>query len=405
MRSLGGVVAASRSESHGVAFVRKAVQHLLEHSVPTLPTLVNRGDRVLVKVNMGCSGARLPEQRYTTHPALAEAIIDALLDCGAIVSFGDDVARAGKYTEGIYKSTGMADVAKRTGASLIDFVAAGAREVTGRLLYPRSYLITNAYFEADVVINIANCRSHVGIAMSGAIKNMFGCVIGLRKQHIHNVFLGDAREFGRAIADIYSVIPADFSFLDLTSVSDGESIHRVGLILASTDAVALDAVAAHSIGYEDLPIWVTHYAGKFGVGCDDIGQISIRGIDLDEVEKPHLKRPPVSSVKASTYDRITAAVNNTFLRPRPVIAAAECTGCGECIERCPVDCIEVFPGNTYRINRRDCVDCGCCLKVCDVQAVKLQFVGLAKGIRALTNRLPEKIDLKPPHHLDPAPSN
>ena len=59
--------------------------------------------------------------------------------------------------------------------------------------------------------------------MSGAIKNMFGCVIGLRKQHIHNVFLGDAARFGRAIADIYSVIPADFSFLDLTSVSDGES--------------------------------------------------------------------------------------------------------------------------------------------------------------------------------------
>ena len=352
---------------------------------------------------MGCSGARLPEQRYTTHPAVAEAIIEALLDCGAIVSFGDDVARAGKHTQGIYKSTGMADVAKRTGASLIDFVSAGAHEVRGRLLYPRTYLITNAYFEADVVINIANCRSHPGIAMSGAIKNMFGCVIGLRKQHIHNVFLGDATRFGRAIADIYSVIPADFSFLDLTSVSDGELVHNVGLLLASADAVALDTVAAHVIGYGDLPLWVTHYASKFGLGCDEIGQISIRGLDWREVEKPQLKRPLVSGTKASTYDRVSAAINNTVLRPRPVIAAADCTGCGDCIRRCPVDCIEISAANTYRIDRRNCVDCGCCLKVCDADAVNLQFVGLARGIRLLANRLPEKIDPKAPNRLDPAP--
>ena len=111
---------------------------------------------------------------------MVEALIRLLQDCGAVVSFGDDIARAGKHYEQIWKVTGMREVAKRTGATLVDFVSAGAREVRGGLLYPRKYLVTNCYFEADVVINFANCRSHANIVMSGAIKNMFGCVVGLR---------------------------------------------------------------------------------------------------------------------------------------------------------------------------------------------------------------------------------
>ena len=64
---------------------------------------------MLVKVNLGCSGSRSPANRLTTHPAVAEAIIEALLDCGARVSFGDDVSRAGQYCDAVYEATGMAE--------------------------------------------------------------------------------------------------------------------------------------------------------------------------------------------------------------------------------------------------------------------------------------------------------
>jgi uncharacterized protein (DUF362 family)/NAD-dependent dihydropyrimidine dehydrogenase PreA subunit len=384
------------------------MRHLLDHLSPSLSAIVARGDRVLVKVNMGCSGGRDPKDRVTTHPRVVEALINALLDCGAHVSFGDDVARAGKHYEQIYRATGMLDVAKRTGASLVDFVAAGGREVRGGLFYPRKYLVTNAYFEADVVINAASCRSHAGVGMSGAIKNMFGCVLGLRKQSIHNLFPNDPRRFARAIADIHRTVQADLSFLDLTTVAEGAGINFVvrpaGLMLASTDPVALDTVAAHAIGYENLPIWTTYYANKFGVGCNDIEQIRIQGLEWSTFEKPRLKHPWISSTKPSAYDLITAAVNNTVLRPRPAIIEASCTGCGDCVERCPVDCIEPVPTGTYRIDLANCVDCGCCLKTCEMDAVNLEHVGLGKAIRILANRLPEKIEPKAPNLLDPAPN-
>ncbi len=302
----------------------------------------------------------------------------------------------------------MSDVAKRTGASLIDFVSVGAREVRGGLLYPRKYLVTNAYFEADVVINAANCRSHAGIGMSGAIKNMFGCVVGLRKLLIHNLFPGDTRKFGRAIADIHRVIPADISFLDLTTVLEGhlngKSIQPVGLMLASTDPVALDTVAAQTIGYQDVPIWTTHYGNELGVGCNDLEQISVRGIDWSSFEKPRLKYPRLSgNSRPPVYDHIKGLANHTVLRPRPVITEAKCTGCGDCVTRCPVRCIEPVGEKAYAINLKECADCGCCLKVCDAEAVNLEYVGMGRAIRLLTNRLPEKVDLPGANQFDPAP--
>jgi len=386
------VVAAARNERHTTDSVARAVRDLLDHLDVPLPRRVKRGDRVLVKVNMGCSGHRDPELRLTTHPTVVEAIIKSLLDCGAVVSFGDDVSRSGKHSGSIAERTGMSEVARRTGAKLIDFVAAGAREVRGGLLYPRTYLVTNAYFDADFVINASSCRSGpVVVGMSAAVKNMFGCVVGLRKQLIHNLFDIDPPQFGRAIADIHRVVQADLSFVDLTTVAEAGGItlavRPVGLMLAGTDPVALDTVAAHAIGYEDVPIWTTYYGNKIGLGCGDIGKIGIRGLDWDLFEKRRLQYPFIRPVvKRSPYDRVSRAVNNTLLRPRPVVAASKCTGCGDCVQRCPVNCIEPAPNNVYRINLNSCVDCGCCVKVCDPAAVQLEFVGMAKAVRHLLGK-------------------
>lgn len=398
-------VAAARNQAHNPESVAKALEELLSAMQPPLDALVKHGDRVLIKVNMGCSGARKPEDRFTTHPEWVEALIHSLQRLGARVSFGDDVARAGKHCDNIWKTTGMWDVARKTGASLIDFVSAGAREVQGGFLYPRKYLITKAYFEADVVINAANCRSHANIGMSGAIKNMFGCVVGTRKVLIHTLFPGDVERFGRTIADIHRVIPADVSFLDLTTVLEGhgvaDKVRTVGLVLASTDPVALDTVAAQAIGYENLDIWPTYYGGKLGLGCNDLEQIRIRGLDWNTFAKQRLEHPRIISMsRPGIYGRLTTALNKTILRPSPVITPNKCTGCGDCAARCPVHCIAPQAGHVYKIDLRSCVDCGCCLKVCEEGAVNLEFVGLAKTIRGVVKG---SVDPYGSAGLDPSP--
>jgi len=127
------VVGATRNESYDIRSFRTALRNCLDNLEHPLSHVVKYGDRVLVKVNMGCSGARDPAFRQTTHPTFVEATIEALLDCGARVGFGDDVARVGLHADALSRATGMATVATRTGATLVDFVARGAREVASGL--------------------------------------------------------------------------------------------------------------------------------------------------------------------------------------------------------------------------------------------------------------------------------
>src|SRR5437870_3187848 len=79
-------VAAACNNSHAREAMAAAVCSVVEHLDPPLSSLVRRGDRVLVKVNMGCMGFRDPEERFTSHPSYVEAIIECLLDCGAHVT-------------------------------------------------------------------------------------------------------------------------------------------------------------------------------------------------------------------------------------------------------------------------------------------------------------------------------
>jgi Na+-translocating ferredoxin:NAD+ oxidoreductase RNF subunit RnfB len=67
------------------------------------------------------------------------------------------------------------------------------------------------------------------------------------------------------------------------------------------------------------------------------------------------------------------------LIPRDVIMAtyflreteeAECTGCGDCVEPCPVKCLEVVD-DTARVETEWCIGCGVCIDKCAAGAARL----------------------------------
>ena len=48
-----------------------------------------------------------------------------------------------------------------------------------------------------------------------------------------------------------------------------------------------------------------------------------------------------------------------------------CTGCGACVEVCPVDAIAVRDGKAH-IDAEECVECGVCQGECPTDAISLE---------------------------------
>ena len=54
-----------------------------------------------------------------------------------------------------------------------------------------------------------------------------------------------------------------------------------------------------------------------------------------------------------------------------VVNAEECTGCGACVDVCPVEAIELNDDGIAVIDDDACTDCGACVEECPAEAISL----------------------------------
>jgi ferredoxin len=51
----------------------------------------------------------------------------------------------------------------------------------------------------------------------------------------------------------------------------------------------------------------------------------------------------------------------------------ECTGCGTCVEECPVEAIAIDEEEGCAVvDEEECVDCGACEEACPIQAIEIR---------------------------------
>ena len=49
----------------------------------------------------------------------------------------------------------------------------------------------------------------------------------------------------------------------------------------------------------------------------------------------------------------------------------KCTGCGSCVEVCPVEAIKI-EDDKAKVDENECVDCGTCIDECQAEALSLE---------------------------------
>ncbi|NWF56861.1 MAG: 4Fe-4S binding protein [Syntrophaceae bacterium] len=57
----------------------------------------------------------------------------------------------------------------------------------------------------------------------------------------------------------------------------------------------------------------------------------------------------------------------------PEIDPAKCTGCGECIEECPTQAVELLEGKAVIARPDDCCYCTNCESLCPEEAIRCPF--------------------------------
>lgn len=131
---------------------------------------------------------------------------------------------------------------------------------------------------SDCLISVAKLKTHVDYLYTGVLKNQYGFLLGSRAQY-HGFM-------SRVVVDLNRFYKPDLSIIDGFigmegfGPTDGVPKH-VGVIIASKDPVAADAVAARIIGIKPPKIGYVKYAEKKGIGTWK--NIKVVGCNVDEV--------------------------------------------------------------------------------------------------------------------------
>ena len=105
----------------------------------------------------------------------------------------------------------------------------------------------------DFIVSVPKLKTHGLTQYTGAIKNMMGTIPGNGKKNVH-LIAPKADGFAKALVDIFQMSPPHLIVMDAIVGMGGNGPNagqprKVGLILASRDSVAMDAVASSIIGF------------------------------------------------------------------------------------------------------------------------------------------------------------
>jgi uncharacterized protein (DUF362 family)/NAD-dependent dihydropyrimidine dehydrogenase PreA subunit len=384
-------VSVSKCSSYDSSEVQRVISECLG-ALGGLGSFVKQGQTVLLKPNL--LGSRPPQAAVTTHPAIVEAVAREVLALGAKPVIGDSPPFQGQNPrryESLCKVTGIREVADRLGIEIVSMDDPWRQVEAGGEFY-RELPVGSAFLDADVVINLPKLKTHGLTGFSGAIKNMFGCIPGLKKSQLHLQAREDREIFSEMLVDVFATCRPTLNVMDGIVGMEGSGPSKgkprgVGVVMAGSDAVALDSIACEIVDFRPSSIAHIRIAGERGLGESSLDKIEIVGEELTEVRtRDFLPSPTVGSGLAGMPAPLYRLVKNQFI-PMPRIDRRKCVGCGDCVTVCPVKTISLIPRpklpreRVADVNLQNCIACYCCDEACSYSAIRIHKGRLGELIR------------------------
>jgi len=231
--------------------------------------------------------------------------------------------------------------------------------------------LSRIVLEADIIISLPKFKTHGLTVITGALKNSYGFLPGAQKAKLHQA-AGSPARFHEVVAEVFKLRVPDFFLVDAVVGMEGNGpaspdLREVGLILASDNAVELDAVIATMMGCEPGRLRFLQKARELGLGDYDVKHLKVIG----ELKKlPDFKLPPLGGEALLQNEIIQSMIcQRSLLRPQ---ADPElCSGCGTCIDQCPVSALSM-QGDLPQVDADTCITCFCCQEICPEKAITLR---------------------------------
>lgn len=326
-----------------------------------------------------------PEKGSATHPEFLKAVAKFLLKKGVKLAFGDSPAVGSP--EVAVRTSRLSEVAESLGIKLADFV--NVRDISnpdGKLI--KLFRLAEGLSGIDGIINLPKIKTHGLMRLTGAVKNLFGCLPGVQKATFH-ARLKDEFLFAEMLVDLAELISPKLHIMDGVMGMEGNGprngrMRPIGVVMISTNPHALDHCVARIMNLDPLLVPTLRVAQSRGLYQPE--EIEILGEALDSFV---IEDFDVNRAKASTtgQQKFYMDLFRDWVTPKPVIDIEKCTRCGRCVSVCPAK-----PKALGFINGRErppqyeyehCIRCYCCQEVCPDEAIFIRT--------PLLGRLLEKI--------------
>ncbi len=338
-----------------------------------------KGKRVVIKPNI--LGPSVPAKGITTHPALIRALVQSLKKREAICLVGDNPGLRGyAANERCARISGIFEAAD---GCFVNF-AKETVQVAVKSRFIEKLVVSKPVLEADLVINVPKFKTHIQTKITGAVKNMFGILVGAEKARVH---LSAARPeyFSEALVDIYQIRIPDLTIMDAVVGMEGNGpssndLRAIGKILAGRNGVSVDGMMAAMMGVGPDKVDSLRIAFQRGLGEVDPAKMEIQGT-WSSLKK--YKMPLTFVSKGWIGSAVNKLLYRPLVKPRLHVRAERCNQCGVCVQHCPAQALTMAKVPLLDVEK--CISCYCCYELCSNQAVEL--TGLMRRVTKKQNSL------------------
>lgn len=367
------VVAVVSCSEYDSRLIEESIEKILsETGFPDI-----KGRKILLKPNM-LSGSE-PEKAVTTHPEFVRAVLRVIMKMEPHTVFVGDSPGVGS-ADAAGKKCGLKDVVESEGAVWTVFkdeIRVDCPEGKKQ----KQFYLASIFTEVDMVITLPKMKTHEMMYFTGAVKNLFGLVPGLKKSRFHLNY-PEKDDFASMIADLLDTVKPAYALMDGIVSMEGPGPgsgypRKTGLLLGSFNSAALDWTAADIMGYRVADIPILREIRDRGKWLSEDMTIVYPFLKPDDIRISDFKRVHILKdtgfFKKSVPPALYRALKNLYV-PRPFFKPSPCILCRKCVEICPAEALTPIkdnPGKKIAIDYHKCIRCYCCHEVCPVDAIRI----------------------------------